>query len=294
VIWSNGWHLGEGEGEKLSVRIKNGRWHYRFQVNGRKVTGSTGLVATERNRKAAEEFEHEQHRQIQGEVEVLQRPEGFCEAAGSFIAWCFDVEYRRKPATAARIKSSFASAVAFFGDRRVSCIGAAEIEEYKTHRIRNHGVRDVSLRHDLHAISVFFRKYAIKFRLADRNPIREVSIPSDADAVRMYVISRDEEKRYFESGKVVGRDQNLHDVARLILLQGCRPEEVMGSQKEHYDPEARTLVIPHGKSRAARRTLELIDESCEILDRRLERPGLLFFFKALPGPVHYKAQQSAR
>jgi site-specific recombinase XerD len=94
-------------------------------------------------------------------------------------------------------------------------------------------VKDVTLRHDLHALSLFFQ-YAQKMRWRDGNPVREVSIPSDADAVRMHPLSTEEEKAYFKSAFEVtdraGR-RNLYDVSKVLIDQGCRPEEIMASAK---------------------------------------------------------------
>ena len=63
----------------------------------------------------------------------------------------------------------------------MSLIDEARLEAYKTWRVNTHQIRDITLRHDLHALSRFFC-YAIKQRWTRENPIRKVEIPSDADA----------------------------------------------------------------------------------------------------------------
>ncbi len=70
----------------------------------------------------------------------------------------------------------------------MSLIGEGLIEEYKVWRINKHQVRDITLRHDLHALSKFFG-YAIKQRWSRENPVRKVDIPSDAGAVRIHVLT---------------------------------------------------------------------------------------------------------
>ena len=85
--------------------------------------------------------------------------------------------------------ASFASAKEVFSQELVSLIDEAHIEGYKTWRMNENKVRDVTLRHDLHALSKFFR-YAIKQHWTRENPIRNVEIPSDEDAVRMHVLPR--------------------------------------------------------------------------------------------------------
>ena len=72
---------------------------------------------------------------------------------------------------------SFASVGEFFGREAVSLIDEARVESYMTWRVKEHEVRDVTLRHDLHALSKFFG-HAIKQHWARENPIRNVEIPS--------------------------------------------------------------------------------------------------------------------
>ena len=137
----------------------------------------------------------------------------------------------------------------------MASVDAGEIERYKTHRTQINAVKDVTLGHDLHALSLFFH-YAQKMCWRDGNPVREVSIPSDAEAVRMHPLSTEEEKAYFGSAFEItdraGR-RNLYDVAKVLINQGCRPEEIMASAKSDFDPGLGTLSIRGGKSRAARR-----------------------------------------
>lgn len=190
----------------------------------------------------------------------------FATAAGEFIGWCRDVEYREQASTAQRIAVSFASLVAFLGDKPVVSIEAGEVEQYKVHRVKVNGVQDVTLRHDLHSLSLFFQ-YAEKMRWREGNPVREVSIPSDAKAVRMHPLSRDEEERYFKAAfNVVDRSgrRNLYDVAKIIINQGCRPEDVMSSRKADLDTEAGAIRV-QSKSAAGNRVLYLTPESLDIL-----------------------------
>jgi integrase len=76
-----------------------------------------------------------------------------------------------------------------------------------------------------------------------------------------------EEFVYFEVA--LARSIDLHDVTTLIRKQGMRPEEVIEIEKQNVDLVARTLRIPKGKTKAAKRTLRLTLESVEVLKRRL-------------------------
>ena len=86
--------------------------------------------------------------------------------------------------------------------------------------------------------------------------------------MRIHVISPMEEKLYFARA---GKHPNLHDLGRLMILQGMRPEEVTSLPKCDVNVERGRLQIRWGKSAAARRTLDLTSESTRILAARM--PG---------------------
>jgi integrase len=283
-----------------NVRVRGKWWHYQFEANGRQHSGSTALAGVEQNRTAAESFaERKRQALLQPHAvsptalldsEEARRRKPFDVAAGEFIAWARNVEYRQKPATSQRLSVSMVSCVEFFGDRPVAELDAGAIEAYKTFRIQEHAVRDVTLRHDLHALSVFFR-YAMRLRLALSNPIREVKIPSDRDAVREHVLSLDEESKYLAaalqlhaqylksvhpSGRAA-RLPNMHDLAVLMLEQGARPEELLAVRKEAVDLGAGRLQIAGGKTRAARRLLNLTPRSRSVIEPRMATEGPWLF-----------------
>jgi len=269
----------------MPLRKRGPRWHYRFTINGQEYAGSTKLQATETNRKAAERFEKQQKHLVRSgrSIETIK---DFATAAGEFVGWCKNVEYRQKPNTAKRIETSFASLLAFFGTTPIADIGPGEIERYKSHRIQINRVRDVTIRHDLHSLSLFFQ-YAEKLRWREGNPVRQVTIPSDRESVRIHVVSAAEEEKYFTAAFKIEDGtglRNLHDVAKIILHQGCRPEEIMSAKKVDLDLKSSTLMIPGGKSRAARRAIYLTPENVAILERRLKTGGpWLFPSERYPG-----------
>jgi integrase len=67
--------------------------------------------------------------------------------------------------------------------------------------------------------------------------------------------------------------QDLHDLGRLMILQGPRPSEVMQTRAEHADSDRGTWCIPQSKSIAGRRTLKLTIEARSILARRVAAAG---------------------
>jgi integrase len=269
----------------MPIRRRGPWWHYRFTIGGQEHAGSTNLRATEENRSGAERFEKRQ-RQLLLSGRPVERAKDFADAAGEFIAWCKDVEYRQKPNTAGRIKTSFASLVEFFGTVPICDLDAGAVERYKTHRIQVNRVRDVTVRHDLHALSLFFQ-HAEKMHWRDGNPVRQVTIPSDRESVRIHPLNPEEETKYFKAAAdVVDQNglRNLLDVATILINQGCRPEEIMSARKCDFDPKGSTLAIPGGKSRAARRTLHLTPRSLEVLKARLKTDGpWLFPSERYPG-----------
>jgi integrase len=269
-----------------NVRVRGAWWHYQFEHRGEPHSGSTGLAGTLENKTAAEEFAERKRRELLAPVRMEDRSrKPFDEASGEFTQWAKDIQYRSKPSTAERLRVSLTSAVMFFGDRPVSEIGAGELEHYKEFRVQEHGVRDVTLRHDLHALSVFFQ-YAMKMKWAARNPVDEIKIPSDAGAVREHVVSAKEEKAYFEAAAALHAEHlkshanaqtNMADLARLMLEQGARPEELLAIRKEHFDAKAGTIFIAGGKTRSARRLLKLTAEARKIIERRMMTPGQWLF-----------------
>lgn len=124
-------------------------------------------------------------------------------------------------------------------------------------------VRPVTAKHDLDNLSVFFQ-WAVKADYARHNPLKEVGRPSDRDAVRQRIVSLKEEKLYFAHAT-----GNLVKVARLMLLTGMRPEEVMRIRKDDVDLEKGTLRIEYGKTRSARRVLKLTEEARSLLARQI-------------------------
>ena len=260
----------------MGLRNMRGSWQYRFFVHSHSVCVSTGLAATERNRQKAEQQEAT-HRQ-----EILAgrwgyralKPRAFDEALPEFIAWS-KVEYGEKPGSWRRIATSMASCSVFFGKRMVSMIAPGDIERYKIWRLSPREetwdgkrltippVRPVTAKHDLDNLSVFFQ-WAVKADYARHNPLKEVGRPSDRDAVRQRIVSLKEEKLYFAHAT-----GNLVKVARLMLLTGMRPEEVMRIRKDDVDLEKDTLRIEYGKTRSARRVLKLTEEARSLLARQI-------------------------
>lgn len=265
----------------MPLRSRNGTWHYRFWLDGREYTGDTDLAATERNRNAAARVDAKARELVMSgrahELKLQVKP--FSNAADEFLTWAGG-EYIEHPNTAKRLRTSFVSLCRFFGNAPVSSILRGHLNDYKAWRRKEHQVREITIRHDLHALSKGYG-YFIDHNWARENPVRGVEIPSDKDAVRMHVLTSAEEMVYFEAAR---RFPALYDLGRLMLNQGCRPEEILELQKDDVDLERLRLMIRDGKSRAARRQLRLTSESCEICARRVMASDSRWLFPGMePG-----------
>lgn len=250
----------------MSLRKRSGKWHYRFKFRGQEYTGNTDLAATPQNRGEASDIESEARKQLKvgkrpaTELQVIR----FRDAVPKFRTWAKG-EYRAHPNSFKRIMTSLSSALVFFDKLPVSAVDAALIDDYKIWRAEEHKVLDVTIRHDLHAMSTFFQ-YAVRHHWAVSNPIEEVDIPSDAEAERIHVLTSVEEEDYFRRA---ARLPDLHDVGRLMVNQGMRPEEVTSLAKANINFESGTIYVARGKTKAAKRHLNMTTESRQILERRM-------------------------
>jgi len=252
----------------MPIRERHGKWHYRFWLNGHEYSGNTDLDATERNRTAANRKEAKARELAQAgrgdELRLQVTP--FSKAADMYLDWCKG-EYREHPNSAKRIATSFASLRKFFAKEPVSGITAGGIEDYKAWRRTAHEVREVTLRHDLHALSGFFQ-YAMRHNWCVQNPVEKVEMPSDKEAVRIKVLTPAEEARYFEAAR---KFPALYDLGRIMILQGARPDEVMRAKVADLVGEQWT--IRSGKSAAAKRVLVLTAEAQGIMQARAMAAG---------------------
>jgi len=256
----------------MPLREKNGRWEYRFKIEGLpRVSVLTDLEATELNREKAEKLEQKRRDRINQGLDMARKAKRiiFSVAVEEFLKHC-RVEHKDHPNTSDRVSVSMTSLLVMFRKRIVRSIESPDVERYKVWRLGGDdqikAVQTVTLRHDLDGFSKFF-EWALKMKYATHNPVRGVTKPSIEDAVRMYILSQAEEFAYFETA--LARSIDLHDVTTLVRKQGMRPEEAIEIEKKNVDLIARTLRIPRGKTKAARRTLRLTVESVEVLKRRL-------------------------
>ena len=248
----------------MSVRVTGESWQFSFRYEGREYSGDTGLPASEENRSDAEQFEAEMRVRLAGGLgrAVPACPMLFGAGVEQFLQWA-QFEYSEHPHTFKRMCTSFTSLLPFFEGKLLHKIEAIELENFKLHRFQQ-GVKKVTVRHDLHNLSKLFQ-YGITHRWCFTNTVREVKVPSDRDAIRINVVSEETEAKYFTAAKY---NPTLYDLARMMVLTGMRPSEVLALRTQDFNERRRSITIRKGKSRAARRTLKLIGETLDIVKRR--------------------------
>ena len=250
----------------MFIRARGTNWHYRFQFKGKEYTGNTGLQASRRNRKKAQKIGRELMRDLRnGSSNQAIQPVSLKAVIDEFRRLA-EPRYRAHPSSFKRINTSLVSATSFFGAKLVREIDAGAIDEYVSWRIVESRVKDITVRHDLYALSRFFAT-AIRKRWASNNPIREIEIPSDTDAVRIHPLTMHEEEQYFRRA---AKHPDLYDVGRLIINQGMRPDEVIRLAKVDIDLPRHLIHIRNGKSSAAKRAIPMTSESKEIIEQRMQ------------------------
>ena len=58
----------------MPLRERSGKWHFRFRLDGRRYEGTTGLAATSRNERKAQEMELDYLRADVRELRQFGRP----------------------------------------------------------------------------------------------------------------------------------------------------------------------------------------------------------------------------
>ncbi len=252
----------------MALEDRRGKWWFRFRHGGHEYRHPTGLDATSSNEKRAQAAEAE-FRLLLSQGRGKIRRVRFRSSVEAFLKWCESVEYAGRKSTYQSIAVSFASLVEFLGDLDVCDITQPWVEDYKRWRIEEHQIRPCTLRNNLVNLGMYFRKWAIPRRQTDRNPLENVSKPSVAQEGRTRVLSIDEERKYLKAA--AKESAALHDLARLMLETGARPEEILRARVDCFDAKKRTLLIPGGKTRAARRTLTLTTDAYAVLAFRAKQ-----------------------
>jgi len=186
---------------------------------------------------------------------------------GPLFSWFVEQEFspwsektHRSPNTHKRYAVSAKSLVSFFGHLPMSELASGLVERYKLWRLGQCGPTGVN--RDLAALH-FMLNFAVRLGYIKDNPgtgVKMLAEPQD----RMHVLSHSEEKKY-----LLAASRTLQDVAALILGTGMRPAEVLSLKTEDIHLAERYAFVPKGKTRAARRSLPLPENSFRVLSRKM-------------------------
>jgi integrase len=123
------------------------------------------------------------------------------------------------------------------------------------------------------ALSSFF-SWAIQEGLAETNPVQGTG-KADAGASRDRVLSQEELRKLWHA---LG-DDRFSEIVRLLLLTGCRRNEIGRLQWQEVDPAQKQIVLPAQRVKNGREfTLPLCAQALAILARQPRRNSSDFIF----------------
>jgi len=180
----------------------------------------------------------------------MRRPNTLQQAAAIFLE-SHRLDHRESATR--RLTHCFAALARHVGEKAFSQIQPADIEAFKAARSKA-GIKPVTIRHDLHALSGLIR-YAQLRGWIEHNPLHGVKIPSDRYAIRIHPLSQDEERVYLAAAAA---HATLKSIAVLMLGTGIRPGEALALRVADIDQSQHVLHIRDGKTPAARRAIRLV------------------------------------
>jgi integrase len=243
------------KGDTLIYKRGKTYW-FQFQVNGKRFRESAKTT----NR--AEALRREAARRtaaIDGHLGREKR--GFSEAFDDFLLW---TAAHVKPRTHKRYSVSGKRLKAHFATKRLLELSTQDVERFKNERSSE--CSNAGVNRDLACLRTF-RNWCLRMGFAFGQCVFKL-LPESSGNMR--IVSHEEERTYTEHA-----DPVLGNVATVMVETGMRPGEVFSMQGEHVNLDGKSVFIPTGKTRFARRTIPLTDRAYRLLGR-LWRPGLLF------------------
>lgn len=104
-----------------------------------------------------------------------------------------------------------------------------------------------------------------------RNPVSRIKF-LDEQNEQTRVLSYEEQEKYLARAT-----PELWDIATLMLETGMRPEEVYRIRPKNVHLSEGYLFNPHGKTKAAKRRIQLTAAAYSVLTRRMEDAGAYIF-----------------
>jgi integrase len=234
---------------------------YSFQFQGRRVQESSGSANKARALQA----------EAKRRSDLLDRRAGFTkskpcprfdEYVKQFLEWS---KQQHRPKTNELHGLNCETLKRFFRGKYLDEITNEMVEDFKLarkqERIRwatHRTVTGACVNRALTTLKLLYHQ-AERSGYSIRNPVVGVAMfPEPLDSMR--VISFEDQAAYLTE-----TSQPLHDIAKIILDTGMRPEEVFRLRTENLDFKQKTIFNPHGKTKAARRTIPMTDEVLSLL-----------------------------
>jgi integrase len=251
----------------MAVYRRGKTWWYVFEFEGRKIQESSRF----RNKTAAMRAEAKR------KTDLMERRAGFIKSkpipkfddfSKQFLEWS---KQQHRPKTHELHELNCKTLKRFFRGKYLDEITSAMVEDFKSARkqeriqwAKNRSVTGATVNRALTTLKLLFHQ-AERSGYAVRNPVVGVAMfrePLDS----MRVISFEEQAAYLAEAS-----QPLHDIAKIILDTGMRPEEVFRMRVENLDFKQKTIFNPYGKTKAARRTIPMTDDALSLLKLRVKK-----------------------
>lgn len=270
----------------MAVYRRGKLWWYRFEFGGRRIQESSRST----NKHKAELLEAKRKTDlIEGHAGIRRKapPPRFEEAVERFLEWS---RGKHRPKTHELHKMNCETLHRFFRAKWLDQITPEMVEQFRLTRLHEERknahdgstVSAATVNRALATLRLIFNRLELK------SPTRKEMFFSEDGQTR--VVSVQEELAYLREAS-----QPLRDIAAVILQTGMRPEEVFRMDVRNLDFARRTIFNPFGKTKAAKRTIPMTSEVCEVLRRRSAqaRGRWVFCSPARPGeqeqpdrPIH--------
>jgi integrase len=163
-----------------------------------------------------------------------------------------------------------------FGRFRLSEISARDVQSYH-HEIAKHRAPSTANRH-LALLSKMFN-VAVEWEILEKSPCRNVKKFKEDNQIQRF-LSSDEIRRLYEAMENEP-NKTAVNALKLLLLTGCRREEILKLKWENISLESSTLFLPEGKTGS--RYVQLNGAAIDVL-RNLDQATGPYVFPGRDGP----------
>ena len=257
----------------MSIFKRGHTYWFHFFFDGTHVQRST----KQRNPRVARQIEAAYRTKLaKGEVGIYEpkRVPLFPDAMRDFLTWS-ETEHACHARTHLRYKTSSSALLRHFKGHRLDAITAEDVERFKTERGREQRagdkgkknrrtLRPATVNREL-ACGKAMYNFVIKSGSPLQNPFCRVRFLAE-DNEQTRVLTYHEQRQYLNTAS-----QPLKDIAVLMLETGMRPEEVYRIERENVHLSEGYIFNPFGKTKAAKRRINLTAAAAEVLRNRLKK-----------------------